>query len=42
MRCFCREKNPEFRVEKDGYPRTSSLFAFAAAQDTLGESAPGE
>lgn len=31
--CFWREKNPELRVEKAGYPRTSSLFALAAAHD---------
>ncbi|KAJ5641274.1 hypothetical protein N7490_005274 [Penicillium lividum] len=35
--CFCLEKNPLLRVEKDGYPRTSSLFAFAAAQDIPGD-----
>lgn len=31
----CLEKKPLFRVEKDGYPLTSSLLAFAFAQVTL-------
>lgn len=31
----CREKKPLFLVEKDGYPFTSSLLAFALAQVTL-------
>jgi hypothetical protein len=40
---FCREKKPLLRVEKEGYLRTSSLLAFAAAQDMpLGASVPGE
>ena len=30
----CLEKNPLFRVEKDGYPFTSSLRAFAEAHVT--------
>lgn len=30
---FCLEKNPFFLVENDGYPLTSSLFAFADAHD---------
>lgn len=33
MRRFDREKKPLFLVEKDGYPRTSSLFALAAAHE---------
>jgi hypothetical protein len=31
----CLEKKPLLRVEKDGYPLTWSLLAFAAAQDIL-------
>ena len=31
----CLLKNPVFRVEKEGYPLTSSLLAFALAQVTL-------
>ena len=31
----CLEKKPLFLVEKDGYPLTSSLLAFAFAQVTL-------
>lgn len=31
--CRWREKKPLLRVENDGYPRTSSLFAFAAAHE---------
>jgi len=30
----CLEKNPLLRVEKDGYPFTSSLLAFAEAHVT--------
>jgi hypothetical protein len=44
--CRCREKKPLFRVENDGYPRTSSLFALAAAHEMLpgvaGDNAPGD
>ena len=32
---FEREKKPLLRVAKDGYPRTSSLLAFADAQEVL-------
>jgi hypothetical protein len=40
---FDLEKNPLFLVENDGYPRTSSLFARAAAHDMpLGPSELGE
>jgi hypothetical protein len=40
---FCREKKPLFRVEKDGYLRTSSLLALAAAQEIpFGASVAGE
>ena len=33
--CRCREKKPLLRVENDGYPRTSSLFALASAHGML-------
>ena len=40
--CRCLEKKPLFRVEKEGYPRTSSLFALAVAQEIpFGENVPG-
>lgn len=40
---FWREKKPLFLVEKDGYPLTRSLFAFAAAQEIpLGPRVRGE
>lgn len=32
--CRWREKKPPLRVANDGYPRTSSLFALAAAHET--------
>ena len=35
MRRACLLKKPLLRVEKDGYPLTSSLFAFALAHVTL-------
>ena len=36
----CLEKKPLFRVEKEGYPFTRSLLAFAAIQEALGPWSP--